>query len=164
MSKQFTAFAIFLLAKRGALALSDPVTKYVPELGAYARDVTLEDLLHHTGGLPDYLGVVMIKGLRITEPAQRRDGLEALRVLKTPLFAPGTQWAYSNTGYFLLAVVAERVTGESLKAFEQKNIFEPLGMRDTGVVDAYPHGYCPSGAWLCAGRERLQRSGIALGR
>jgi CubicO group peptidase (beta-lactamase class C family) len=150
MSKQFTAFSILLLAKRDALALSDPITKYVPELGAYANGLTLDELLHHTGGLPDYMEVLMLKGLRVTDPAGRRDALEILRVLKAPLFSPGAQWAYSNSGYFLLAVVVERVSGESLKTFEQKNIFDPLGMHDTTIVDSYPvdlphlaHGYVP---------------------
>jgi CubicO group peptidase (beta-lactamase class C family) len=140
ISKQFTAFSILLLDERKALSIDDPLIKHVPELSASARGVTLRHLLHHTGGLRDYEILLRLLGRRYSDGATQFETIQALgrqRAANTP---PNTVWAYSNSGYVLLATVVERVSKRSMKQFAAENIFEPVGMRQTTIVDRYPAG------------------------
>jgi len=128
LSKQFTATAVMLLAADGKLRYDDPVTKWVPNLPAFAKGVTLRHLLHHTGGLPDYEDFV--------PDSQTRQVLDAeipalVAKSDTAYFAPGTRYRYSNTGYVLLALAVERASGERFAEFLHDRIFAPLGMRGT---------------------------------
>jgi CubicO group peptidase (beta-lactamase class C family) len=140
VSKQFTAFAVLLLEQQGKLKLDDPVVKYVPELSASAQGVTLRQLMHHTGGLRDYIELLTMKGREEADGATIHEAVQALARQKGANEKPGVQFAYSNTGYFLLGVVIARVSGESLAEFSRKQIFEPLGMKNTSIVDRYPDG------------------------
>ncbi len=140
VSKQFTAFALLLLEQEGELKLDDPVVKYLPELAQSARDVTLRQLMHHTGGLRDYIELLTMKGRGDADGATIQESLLALARQTRPNAAPGVEWDYSNTGYFLLGVVIARVSGASLAEFSRRRIFEPLGMNDTRIVDRYPDG------------------------
>ena len=128
LSKQFTATAVMLLEADGKLAYDDSIAALIPELPAYARGVTVRHLLNHTSGLPDYERFVPD-----TQTAQVLDreipGLIA-RAADT-LFPPGTRYAYSNTGYALLALVVERVSGQRYADFLQARIFRPLAMTGT---------------------------------
>lgn len=129
LSKAFTATATLLLVADGKLALSDPASKYLPELPSHARDVTLRHLLTHTSGLRDYEEFVPD-----TQTLQVKD-IDALKLIAARAdklsFAPGSEWKYSNSGYALLALVVERVSGERYAMFLQRRIFEPLGMHNT---------------------------------
>lgn len=152
ISKQFTAFSILLLDQRKALSVDDPLIKHVPELAASARGVTLRHLLHHTGGLRDYETLLMLRGRRIVDGATQFETIRALGRQRAANFPPGEQYSYSNSGYVLLATVVERVSGRSMKQFATENIFIPLGMKDTTIVDRYPadlpalaRGYTPAG-------------------
>jgi CubicO group peptidase (beta-lactamase class C family) len=144
VSKQFTAACVLLLAERGRLALDDDVRKYVPELprwdagagaaGTAGATITLRHLLHHTGGLPSYIDLLVRSGRRYEEVTGDGEALAALAGSQ-PLFRPGTAFRYSDTGYFLLSLVVKRVTGRSLRQFAAENLFAPLGMTDTWIVD-----------------------------
>jgi CubicO group peptidase (beta-lactamase class C family) len=140
ISKQFTAFSILLLDQRKSLSLDDPLIKYVPELSASAKGVTLRHLVHHMGGLRDYTALLMMRGRRMSDGATQFETIDALGQQRGVNFAPATQYAYSNTGYVLLATVIERVSGRSMKQFAAENIFGPLGMKQTTIIDRYPSG------------------------
>jgi len=131
LTKQFTAASILLLAQRGKLRLDDPVAKYLDNPPAAWNGITLLHLLTHTSG------IASITDLTAEQAALTRGGTPAQiaeRFRGRPLlFPPGTQARYSNSGYILLGMVVERVSGEPYAAFLQKNIFDPLDMRDTGV-------------------------------
>jgi CubicO group peptidase (beta-lactamase class C family) len=152
VSKQFTAFALLLLERDGKLKLDDPVVKYLPELSASARGVTLRHLVHHTGGLRDYIELLAMNGRGGADGATIHEAVQALARQTAPNEAPGVEFDYSNTGYFLLGVVIARVSGQSLADFSRQRIFEPLGMKNTSIVDRYPaaipalaRGYAKSG-------------------
>lgn len=140
VSKQFTAFALLLLEQQGKLKLDDPVVKYLPELARSAQGVTLRHLVHHTGGLRDYIELLTMKERGDADGTTIHETVQALARQTKPNAPPGAEWDYSNTGYFLLGVVIARVSGESLAEFSRKQIFEPLGMQDTSIVDRYPDG------------------------
>ncbi len=135
VSKQFTAMAAILLADRGRVSLDDPVRRYLPELPAYADPITLRQLIHHTSGLRDYLTLLRLSGLEFSDVAGDAEGLAMLERQRAPNFAPGEAYSYNNSGYFLLSLVVERVTGMSLREFAATEIFEPLGMINTRIHD-----------------------------
>ena len=129
VSKQFTAMAVMMLAEQKKLDYDDPVAKYLPEVSRYGAGITIRHLLTHTSGIPD------VGDLGIDHP-----GLTNAEVLKTlsaltstPPTKPGETYRYSNTGYILLGLVVERVSGQTLGDFLQQRVFRPLGMRNTSV-------------------------------
>ena len=133
VSKQFTATAVMLLVREGKLSLEDEITKFFPEIPY--PGVTIRHLLNHTSGIPDYFDDVDWF-IRIWKEEKRVPGNdEILRFLceteAKPYFAPGEGFEYSNTGYNLLALLVERLSGMPYEAFLQKNIFEPAGMTST---------------------------------
>ena len=138
VSKQFTAFALLLLEQQGKLSLDDPLVRYVPELDASAPGVTLRHLLHHTGGLRDYIGLLTLQGRKEQGSATAYEALDVLARQQAPDAKPGVAFDYSNTGFFLLGVVIERVSGQTLVKFAEDRIFRPLGMDHTYFVDRYP--------------------------
>ena len=130
VTKAFTAAAVLLLAADGALALDDPVRRWLPELPDDAAGaVTLRHLLTHTSGVVDYEDL-MPAGT--TVPLRDADVLRLLSGERRTCFAPGSDYRYSNSGYALLALVVERASGQSFQAFLARRIFRPLGM--TGAV------------------------------
>jgi CubicO group peptidase (beta-lactamase class C family) len=133
ITKQFTAAGILLLQQRGALTVQDPVRKYVPDAPAAWDAVTIHHLLTHTSGiininaLPDYAKM-------LTATLTPRENVA--RLFDKPLqFPPGSKYQYSNSGYILLGHIIELISGRTYGAFLQENIFEPLGMRNTGYDD-----------------------------
>ena len=134
-SKQFTAASVLLLAARGRLSLDDDVRKYVPELPRHDTPITLNHLLHHTSGLPNYVDLLAQSGKRYEEVTTDDDALAALAGAPQLQFPPGTAFRYNDSGYFLLSLVVKRVTGRSLREFAAENLFAPLGMTDTRIVD-----------------------------
>jgi CubicO group peptidase (beta-lactamase class C family) len=131
MSKQFTALAIHLLAQDGKLTLDDDIRKYVPEVPDYGRKITIRHLLHHTSGLRDYVDLMFMAGLRLGDIVTEDLALELVARQRALNFEPGHEWAYSNTGYVLLALIVQRVSGKPLPEFARERIFEPLGMKHT---------------------------------
>lgn len=134
ISKQFTAASILLLLNEHKLSLDDDIRTYVPELPDYGTTVTLRHLLHHTSGIADYPTLIALK-----DPYEEdvSTDVDALRVLsRHPLdFTPGSEFSYSNSGYFLLSRVVKRITGQPLREFAQQRLFAPLGMTHTRIVD-----------------------------
>lgn len=132
VSKQFTAMGIVLLQKQGKLSYDDPISKYLPELSMY-KDITIKNLLIHTGGLPDYMEMIGKEGPE-GDFATNQTILDLFAKLKPPvLFKPDEKHEYSNTGYALLASIIERASGKSYGDYLMQNIFKPLKMKDTRV-------------------------------
>jgi CubicO group peptidase (beta-lactamase class C family) len=139
VSKQFTATAIVILKEKGKLSYEDKVSKYIPELSKYSN-ITIRNLLNHTGGLPDYMEV-MDSTFDKNKIATNKDIISTFAKLKPPvLFEPNTKWEYSNTGYALLASIIEKVSGMSYGDYLHNAIFKPLNMTNTFV---YRRRYAP---------------------
>jgi CubicO group peptidase (beta-lactamase class C family) len=137
LSKQFTAAAIALLILDHKIALSDPVSKYIPEVTKYGNGLRIEHLVYMTSGLQEYTDVPRKNGVpwmsfyyftrdEAIATALRPDRLE---------FAPGTQWAYRNINYMLLTKIVEVVSHQSFAAFMRDRVFGPLGMSHSEVND-----------------------------
>ena len=128
VSKQFTAFAIYLLVQDGRLSLDDDVRKYLPKLHDFGKVITIRQLLHHTSGVRDQWNLLRLAGWRL-EDVITDDDVARLLFQQTELnFAPGDQFLYSNSGYTLLAMVVKQVTGKTLPAFAKERIFDPLAL------------------------------------
>ncbi len=134
VSKQFTCLAVLMLAQEGRLSVEDPVGLHLPELPEWGGRVTLDQLMHNTGGVRDMLEVLRQGGgdlgLACTAP-QLLAGVLRQRALN---FEPGTALIYSNAGFLLLGLVVERVAGRPLAAVLRERVFEPLGMTRTAHV------------------------------
>ncbi|HEX5870473.1 MAG TPA: serine hydrolase domain-containing protein, partial [Longimicrobium sp.] len=138
VSKQFTAAAIVLLARQGKLSLEDDVRKYVPEVPDYGTTITLRHLLNHTSGLRDWGSVVQLAGWpRGTRIHTHAHALDVISRQKSLNFTPGAEYSYSNTGYNLLAIIVERVSGMSFNEFSRRELFQPLGMTRTEWRDDF---------------------------
>ena len=135
ISKQFTALSVALLAEEGKLSLDDEVRKHVPELPDYGVKLTVRQLIHHTSGLRDQWNLLSYAGWRSDDLITERDVLNIVARQKGLNFRPGDEYVYSNTGYTLLAIIVQRVAGQSLRAFADERFFAPLGMRDTHFHD-----------------------------
>jgi CubicO group peptidase (beta-lactamase class C family) len=134
-SKQFTAASILLLEKQGKLSVNDDVRKYISELPAYEQKITILQLLNHTSGLRDYLTLMELAGINIDSVTTDADALALITRQKALNFAPGSEWLYSNTGFFLLSVIVQRASGKTLRDFAAENIFTPLEMTHTQYRD-----------------------------
>ncbi|MDP5150883.1 serine hydrolase domain-containing protein [Rheinheimera baltica] len=137
ISKQFTAFSILLLADEGRLSIDDEITKYLPELSDLGHKITLRQLLHHTSGLRQQGVLLEIAGWQSDDIATQAQALKLLSMQKDLNFTPGEMFEYSNSGYFLLAEIVSRVSGQSFAEFTQNRIFKPLGMTNS----AFPANY-----------------------
>src|ERR1044071_8720400 len=135
VSNPFTAFSIALLAQQGKLSLDDDIRKYVPEMPKYDETVTIRHLVHHTSGIREYEALVFFGGRGTDNAYSPKAILNMLARQKNLSFKPGSKYQYSNSGYFLLGLIVERVSGKSLRAFAEENIFKPLGMKNTLYFD-----------------------------
>jgi CubicO group peptidase (beta-lactamase class C family) len=133
ISKMFTAYAIALLARENVLALDDDLRTYIPEL--LTGPVTIRQIIHHTSGMRDQWDLLRLAGWRTADLKTSADILRlACRQLELN-FTRGTRFQYINTGYTLLGIAIERLTGKSLRAFCDERIFSPLAMHDTQFHD-----------------------------
>jgi CubicO group peptidase (beta-lactamase class C family) len=166
-SKQFTAMALLLLEDDGKLSLDDPVAKYLPGITG-GETIRLRQLLSHTSGIQDFWPQDY-SFAAMSKPARPQDIVD--RWARQPLdYAPGTKWQYSNTGYVVAGMIAEKVSGQPLVDFLRQRIFAPLSM--TSVIDQdlargprFPVGYgraalgpvraepFPAAGWLYAAGE-----------
>jgi CubicO group peptidase (beta-lactamase class C family) len=131
VSKQFTAFAIALLAQQGKLSVDDEVRKYMPEIHDFGKPITLRHLVNHTSGLRDQWDLLVLAGWRMDDVITQEDILRMLRRQRDLNFAPGEEELYCNSGYTLLAEVVGRVSGKSFVEFTRDEMFRPLGMTNT---------------------------------
>lgn len=134
VTKQFTAAAVMLLVRDGRLRYEDTLKDIFPDFPDYGRGITVRHLLQHTSGLPDYEDLMAPVDPAVPVEQSQIDDAGALTLLKgqtSGLFAPGTMWRYSNSGYVLLGLIVEKVSGRSLPDFLRERVFRPLGMSNT---------------------------------
>lgn len=132
VSKQFTAAAILLLQSAGKLSLNDDIRQYLPEIPDYGQVITLKHLLHHTSGLKDWGSLMAFSDWpRGTKLYTNDDVLRIVTRQKSLNNKPGAAFFYSNTNYVLLAIIVQKVSGQSLAAFTTEKIFRPLQMNAT---------------------------------
>jgi CubicO group peptidase (beta-lactamase class C family) len=156
VSKQFTAAAVLLLAREGGLDLEAEARRYLPELPDFGVGLTVAHLLHNTSGIRDMLEIMRQGGVDLGQPISREQLLGGILSQRTLNFPPGSRYLYSNTGFFLLGMMVERIGGQPLGAFLEDRIFAPLGMTRTrftasaeAVVPGLASGYLPGegGGW-----------------
>lgn len=131
-ARVFTALAVAMLARDARLSLTDSVRRHVPELPAYAANVTIRQLLHHTSGLADY-GTIAGPGWQISDRMSEDEMFRLLTRWGQLVFPSGEQKMYSNSDYALLKILVERITGGTLHAYLSGTLFQPLGMTSTRV-------------------------------
>jgi CubicO group peptidase (beta-lactamase class C family) len=145
VTKQFTAMAVLMLVDRGKLALDSRLTDVLPGAPAYMKSVKIRHLLNHTSGIVDYEDLVPeSQNVQVLD----KDVLSLLISIDSVYFLPGEKFKYSNSGYSLLALAVEAVSGVPFADFLKKNIFTPLGMNHTlayqqgiSTVDNRAYGY-----------------------
>ena len=158
-TKQFTAMAVMLLVHDGKLHYEERLTDVFPDFPEYGKSITIRNLLNHTSGLLDYEDLMAqpAAGTPTEEIPQIKDAgvLQLLKLQKTTKFPPGTKWDYSNSGYAVLAMVVEKVSGQPFGDFLHDRIFAPLEMTQTVAYEkgkntvanrAYGHTH-EGGAW-----------------
>jgi CubicO group peptidase (beta-lactamase class C family) len=128
VGKQFTATGIMILVEEGKIRLDDPISSYLTGGPSAWNQVTVRELLSHTGGFTDYPKDFDLRK-DYSEP-------ELLKIVAgIPLaFEPGSNWSYSNLGYLTLGILIHQVTGEFYGDFLQQRIFKPLGMKTTRIM------------------------------
>jgi CubicO group peptidase (beta-lactamase class C family) len=138
-SKQFTAASVALLALQGKLSLDDDIRKYFPEMPDYGTPITIQHLIHHTSGIRDIYSLMSMRGDRLEDVFSDSAALSLIFRQKGLGFKPGDAYSYSNSGYFLLAQLVKRVSGQPLREFADAQIFQPLGMTHTHFHDDPGH-------------------------
>ena len=134
VSKQFTVMCVLILEDRGELSIDDPVSKHFPDIPAAKNGMTIKQLMQHTSGIRDYFGLMALSGYTMFDD----DDVMAVLNRQTDVnFKPGAAFLYSNTGYFLLAQLVEKISGEDFADFAEENVFKPLGMHDTVFQDDF---------------------------
>ena len=134
-SKQFTAFAIGLLAERGHLSLDDDVRSHIPELPDFGKTITLRHMMTHTTGYREFLNTIALTGRQLGEGdyIDRDELIEIVQRQPALQNDPGSEWNYNNTAFGLLTIVVERVSGQSFPDWMREHVFEPLDMKHTQV-------------------------------
>lgn len=132
-TKQFTAFGIALLEERGFLSVDDDIRKFFPELPDFGDTVRLRHLLSHTSGYREYINSLLMAGRQINDPIRKEEIIMIVQNQPRLQNEPGELYNYNNTGYALLSMVIEKVTGEDYDEWMKENIFLPLGMNRTVV-------------------------------
>lgn len=135
VSKQFVTFSILLLEEQGKLDLDDRIQKYLPDFPEYDAPLTIRHFIHHTSGVRDYLSLMYLSGKNYLDHSEEAEVYELIKRQKELNFTPGEKFLYSNSCYFMLAMIVEKAAGQSLREFAHQNIFEPLGMNNTLFYD-----------------------------
>ena len=131
ITKQFTSAAILQLQEQGKLRVTDEISKYIPDSPDTWKGITIHYLLSHTSGIPSYTnGPDYVQHMR----EETHGPLEFIKRFRDkPLdFKPGSQFAYDNSGYYLLGVIIEQVSKMKYEDYLRQNIFDKVGMTDTG--------------------------------
>ncbi len=136
VSKQFTCAAILLLAEEGKLSLDDDIRLHLPELLDYAATVTIDHLMHNSSGIRDMLEIMRIGGTDLSMPTTHAQLLAGITRQTTLNFPPNSRYLYSNAGFLLLGLIAERTSGQKLRDFLAHRIFTPCGMSQTRMVES----------------------------
>jgi D-alanyl-D-alanine carboxypeptidase len=135
ITKMFAAAMIFRLIERGSLSLDDDITRFVPDFPEPRGAISIEQLLHHTSGIPDFEYV----GEWPNSMALPRTKLQVVATFSDlpRLFAPGTRWDYSSSGYYLLGLVIEKIAGRPYEEVLRDEIFAPAGLAGTTFCDPF---------------------------
>lgn len=148
VTKQFTAALVLQLVEEGKIDLEAPITEYLPDYPAAQGDrVTIHQLLTHTSGIPSYTDLPGFMEGPVRDPFEPADSLLSLVSTMDLEFEPGSRWSYNNSGYHILGVLIERVTGQRYDTVLRERILDPLGLDDTGydhysaVVEKKALGY-----------------------
>ena len=128
ITKQFTAMSILILSEQGKLSLNDNLSKFFPDFPSYADGITIEHLLQHTSGILAYENFI---DDTVTVQLKDKDVLEIVMAQDSTYFEPGSQHRYSNSGYAVLAMIIEKISGLTFAEFLKENIFVPVGMNNT---------------------------------
>ncbi len=135
VSKQFTAFAIAMLADQGKISLDDDIRKYLPEMHDFGTPITVRQLAHHTSGLRDQWSLLTMAGWRMDDVITMPQIMRLVSKQTELNFKPGDEHLYCNTGFTLMGEIVHRVTKETFADWCKKNIFDPLGMKNTLFYD-----------------------------
>lgn len=135
VSKQFVTFSILLLEEQGKLNLDDRIQKYLPDFPEYGNPLTIRHFIHHTSGVRDYLTLMSLKGRSYLDNIEVEEVYQLIKDQKELNFIPGDKYLYSNSCYFMLAMIVEKAAGMTIKKFAKQQIFEPLGMKNTLFYD-----------------------------
>jgi CubicO group peptidase (beta-lactamase class C family) len=130
ITKQFTSMAVMQLQQRGKLKVEDPICRYLTPCPDAWKAITIHHLLTHTSGIPSYTNSASYRETMMV-PKTVEQMVAGFRDLALE-FEPGSQFKYNNSGYFLLGVLLEKVTGQPYERVLRDQIFTPLGMRDSG--------------------------------
>lgn len=135
IGKQFTSMAIMMLKEQEKLDYEDRLSDYFPEFQDYADKITIRHLLNHTSGIPDWMDCseFRVRPGDFKDDITNKDVFEFLVQIDSLQFMPGEKYSYSSSGYVLLAMIVEKVSGEPFYKFMKKNIFDPLDMKNTLV-------------------------------
>lgn len=137
ISKQFTVLSILLLAQDGLLSLEDDIRSYAGDLVSFKEPVTLRQLCSNVSGIRDQWELLFLRGIKINDSINMEDINTTVRMQKSLNFPPQEGYLYSNTGFHLLSVIAERLSGMTFPEFVQKRIFKPLEMEHSLVRQSY---------------------------
>jgi CubicO group peptidase (beta-lactamase class C family) len=132
-SKQFTGFAIALLASQGKLSLDDDIRTHIPELPDFGEVVAIRHMLSHTSGYREYLNLLAMTGMELGSPIKPGKVIEIVQRQPELQNVPGAEFNYNNTSFWLITVVIQRVTNVPFDKWMKDNVFEPLGMKNTMV-------------------------------
>jgi len=151
-SKQFTAACIIRLVEQGKLTLDNSLKDLFPAFPDYAAKITVQHLLNHTSGIRDYLQLAYLKGLGDDDYYRDQDVMDWLVHQSDLNFEPGDEFLYSNSGYWLLGQIVNKVTGKNMAEYADQELFQPLGMTHTHfhndhtqIVKTRASGYVPDG-------------------
>ncbi|TDK47966.1 serine hydrolase domain-containing protein [Algoriphagus formosus] len=137
VSKQFTAMAIVRMAEKGLLSLDDEVQKYLPEVPDFGQPITFRHLIHHSSGLRSVHDMLGLAGWRGDDLRTNEDVFRFVTLQKDLNYPVGERFGYCNTGYVLMALVVEGLSGKSFAEWIKNEVFDPLGMTHTYVEDNY---------------------------
>ena len=137
VSKQFTVFAVLLLEQQGKLSLDDDIRQHLPEFPDYGEKITLRQLANHSSGIRSHLQLLGQAGYISDNVITKEDAKQVIYRQAELNFKPGAEFNYSNSGYVLLAEIVEKVSGEPFSLFMKKNVFDPLKMNNSFVMDDY---------------------------
>lgn len=137
VAKQVTALSVLILASQGKLSLDQSLSHWLPEFKGPQGRATIRELLQHTSGIRDYQELLFLAGGRDSGPIDRSQVLDLLSSQRALNFTHGSEFSYSNSGYFLLGEVVQKAAGVPLADFAQNELFKPLGMSATRFVDRH---------------------------
>lgn len=135
ISKQFAAAALLMMEQEGVLDLDEDLRPNIPELPEFREPITARQLIHHTSGLRDLFSLLHLKDIGLDPTTTTKDALELISNQQRLNFNPNSRHIYSNSGYMLMSVLTENLTGKSLREYTEEHFFKPLGMKSTHFHD-----------------------------